>query len=78
MVDSNGVLTMNLSSFSSAAASMEAEEGGASRGMRPVREWGLDPMCFVHVRLLAFDLLSLRQLPYSTGLFTLSCCSRIS
>lgn len=35
--------------------------------MRPVREWGLDPMYFSHVRLLAFDLLAVRPLPHMPG-----------
>jgi len=43
-----------------------ARAGGPSE-MRPVREWGLDPMCFAHVRLLAFDLLSLRPVPNLQG-----------
>ncbi|KAH9561765.1 hypothetical protein CY35_05G039500 [Sphagnum magellanicum] len=37
--------------------------------MRPVREWGLDPMYFSHVRLLAFDLLAVRPLPHMPGRF---------
>lgn len=47
---------------------MQADVRAAgSSEMRPVREWGLDPMCFTHVRLLAFDLLSLRPVPNLQG-----------
>lgn len=44
----------------------DARAGGSSK-LRPVREWGLDPMCFAHVRLLVFDLLSLRPVPNLQG-----------
>lgn len=40
----------------------------AGRELRPVREWGLDPMCFTHVHLLGFDLLALRPVPHMQGL----------
>nr|XP_024362065.1 CST complex subunit STN1-like isoform X3 [Physcomitrium patens] len=42
---------------------MEGESSKA-RGSRPCREWEQDPLCFAHVRLLAFDLLALRPVPH--------------
>jgi hypothetical protein len=48
---------------------MRGEASGAVRELRPVREWGLDPMCFAHVRLLGFDLLALRPVPHMQGSF---------
>ncbi|KAG0561379.1 hypothetical protein KC19_9G060400 [Ceratodon purpureus] len=49
---------------------MGGEASGAVRELRPVREWGLDPMCFAHVRLLGFDLLALRPVPHMQGSFS--------
>lgn len=45
---------------------MEGESSKA-RGSRPCREWEQDPLCFAHVRLLAFDLLALRPVPHMPG-----------
>lgn len=47
---------------------MEGESSKA-RGSRPCREWEQDPLCFAHVRLLAFDLLALRPVPHMPGYF---------
>lgn len=48
----------------------ETSSSGAVRELRPVREWGLDPMCFAHVRLLGFELLALRPVPHMQGSFS--------
>ncbi|KAJ7517439.1 hypothetical protein O6H91_21G024600 [Diphasiastrum complanatum] len=37
---------------------------GSSSKTRPIFEWGFDPMCFSHVKLLAFDLLCIEQVPH--------------